>query len=481
MSDWANYSIRQLRQAIADGQVTVAAVAAEFRQRAEDNAALNAYLRLSETADKVTAIESTESKSAGRLHGIPIAHKDIFCARGELTTCASKILKNFRAPYDSTVVQKCAEAGAITIGRTNMDEFAMGSSGEHSAFGAIKNPWDTARTPGGSSSGSAVAVAARTVLAATATDTGGSIRQPAAFCGVTGIKPTYGRVSRWGMVAFASSFDQGGVIAKSAEDCAEVLSVMAGFDERDSTSHNMPDEDFTRHLTTPLAGQTIGIPKEFFGDGLDSDIATQVMDAAKLCEKNGAKLVDVALPASRYAISAYYILTCAEASSNLSRYDGIRYGERAAGADLNEVYVKSRSQGLGNEVKRRILIGTYVLSYGYYDAYFRKAMRVRKIILDDFNKAFSQCNFILGPTTPRPAFLLGAIKDDDPVSMYLQDIYTVPCNLAGLPAMSLPCGFVQNLPVGMQLIGKPFDEAALLSAGHQYQQLTDHHRQAPSL
>ncbi len=478
MNGIENKSINQLKLLIQSGELTAFELAQYFRNRAEQSTDLNAYLRLCDIAPTASAAPTAPQGSLG---GIPIAHKDIFCAKGEITSCGSKILSKFRSPYDSTVVEKAKQAGMITIGRTNMDEFAMGSSGEHSAFGLSKNPWDTKRTPGGSSSGSAVAVAARTVPVATATDTGGSIRQPAAFCGVTGIKPTYGRVSRWGMVAFASSFDQGGVIAKSAEDCALSLSAIAGFDERDSTSANRPTEDFSQGLSTPLQGKKIGIPKEFFSDGLNNEVATKVMDAAKTLEKNGATLVDISLPASRYAVSAYYILTCAEASSNLSRYDGVRYGERAENVStLDDLYIQSRTQGFGAEVKRRILIGTYVLSYGYYDAYFRKAMRVRKIIADDFTAAYNKCDLILGPTTPDIAFLLDSIADDDPVSMYLQDIYTVPSNLAGLPAMSLPCGFVRNMPVGLQLIGKAFDETTLLSVAHQYQQITEYHLQTPT-
>lgn len=469
MNDLENLSISALSALMGDGKISPGELAKYFRSRAEQSSDLNAYLRLCDI----------DTMPVGKLAGIPIAHKDIFCAKGEITSCGSKILSRFRSPYDSAVVEKCKQAGMVTIGRTNMDEFAMGSSGENSAFGLSKNPWDKKRTPGGSSSGSAVAVAARTVPVATATDTGGSIRQPAAFCGITGIKPTYGRVSRWGMVAFASSFDQAGILAKNAEDCAVSLSVIAGFDERDSTSSNRPDEDFTQKLSTSVSGKKIGIPQEYFSDGLNNEVASRVQEAAKLFEKNGATLVDVSLPSSRYAVSAYYILTCAEASSNLSRYDGIRYGERVDQKNLNDLYVQSRTKGFGAEVKRRILIGTYVLSYGYYDAYFRKAMRIRKIIADDFANAFKQCDLILGPTTPDVAFLLDSIKKDDPVSMYLQDIYTVPSNLAGLPAMSLPCGFAANMPVGLQLIGQAFDESTLLSVAHQYQQFTDFHQQMP--
>ena len=477
MSGIENLSLSALRALIDDGDMSAADIVEAFRCRANEMSHLNAFLRLSDDAAPPPAVADSP------LAGLPIAHKDIFCARGELTTCGSDMLKNHAAVYDSTVVEKLAAAGMVTLGRTNMDEFAMGSSGEHSAFGATRNPWDETKVPGGSSSGSAAAVAARLAPAATATDTGGSIRQPAAFCGVTGIKPTYGRVSRWGMVAFASSFDQGGVITKSAEDCALVLSAMAGFDERDSTSLQEAAEDFTRLLSTPLSGRVVGVPREFFGDGLNTDVAARVQEAIAQFESLGARVVDVSLPASKYAIPAYYVLTCAEASSNLSRYDGVRYGYRAAasndnGGDLRDMYEQTRARGFGGEVKRRILIGTYMLSYGYYDAYYRRAMKVRKLVADDFTRAFEQCDFIIGPTTPNTAFAAGAIAD--PVSMYMQDIYTVPVNLAGLPAMSLPCGFVDGMPVGLQLIGAPLAEAALLAAAHQYQQHSDYHLRMPT-
>lgn len=471
-----NYSLRQLRHCLLNNEISPAELSDLFYQRARRLSHLNAFLQLYTPGQQPDASALPDTPVAG----LPVAHKDIFCARDEQTTCGSKILEHFTSPYDSAVVEKCRTAGMMTLGRTNMDEFAMGSSGEHSAYGASRNPWDTTRVPGGSSSGSAAAVAARLVPAATATDTGGSIRQPAAFCGVTGIKPTYGRVSRWGMVAFASSFDQGGVIAKSAEDCALMLSVIAGFDERDSTSLEQPAEDFSRDLTTPLTNCRIGIPTEFFSSELDNDIATPLQTAARQLEKLGATLTTVSLKSLPHAISAYYVLTCAEASSNLSRYDGVRYGYRAQAAGLNEMYEQTRGQGLGSEVKRRILIGAYMLSYGYYDAYYRRAMKVRALIADDFRAAFEHCDILLGPTTPGTAFSLDAIAANDPVSMYLQDTYTVPVNLAGLPAISLPCGFSRNLPVGLQLIAPPLGEARLLNVAHQYQQHTDYHQQMPA-
>ena len=495
MSDWHQMGLRALRERLDEGAISASELFAHFRRRAETFADLNAFLSLSDYSD-------SEPSSVGKtpLAGIPIAHKDIFCAEGEKTTCGSKILENFVSPYDSTVVRRFREAGMPTLGRTNMDEFAMGSSGEHSAKGATKNPWDPLRTPGGSSSGSAAAVAARLAPVATATDTGGSIRQPAAFCGVTGIKPTYGRVSRYGMVAFASSFDQGGVIAVSAEDCALALSAIAGFDEKDSTSLEKGPEDFAGVLTESLKGLRIGTDRLLFPSrdrtdetatvpagyedmlehGAEPGICDQVEEAIGELQTMGATRVDIHLRQLLLAIPAYYVLTAAEASSNLSRYDGIRYGYRADGDDLTELYERSRSEGFGGEVKRRILTGAYVLSDGYYDAYYRRAMKIRKLIADDFAKAFEQCDVIITPTTPNIAFPLGAIKDDDPVSMYWQDLYTVPANLAGLPAMSVPCGFVDGMPVGLQLIGKPFSEPLLLRVAHQYQRQTDFHTQIPA-
>ncbi len=472
----ANCSLRELRTLLDENKISAPELAQLFRARAKQYSHLNAFLRINENDDYHPA-------AGNFLDGLPIAHKDIFCAQGEKTTCGSKMLAEFVAPYDSTVVENFRNAGMNTIGRTNMDEFAMGSSGEHSAFSASRNPWDENYVPGGSSSGSAAAVAARLTPVATATDTGGSIRQPAAFCGVTGIKPTYGRVSRWGMVAFASSFDQGGVIAKSAEDCALALSAMAGFDERDSTSLPQPAEDFTRQFDQPLSNIVIGVPKEFFSDGLDNEVASRVQEAIRQFEKQGATIKEISLASVKHAIAAYYVLTCAEASSNLSRYDGVRYGFRPTennDSDLTTMYEQTRTQGFGAEVKRRILIGTYMLSYGYYDAYYRRAMKVRTLIARDFEQAFTGCDVLLGPTTPSPAFALNAIADNDPVAMYLQDIYTVPVNLAGLPALSLPCGFSGALPVGLQLIGAPLAESLLLSVAHEYQKQNDYHLQMPA-
>ena len=396
----------------------------------------------------------------------------------------SKMLANFIAPYDAHVISQFDAAGAVNLGKTNMDEFAMGSSNETSYFGGVKNPWDLTRVPGGSSGGAAAAVAARLCAAATGTDTGGSIRQPASLCGFTGLKPTYGLVSRYGMIAFASSLDQAGPMAKSAEDCALMLNVMVGFDARDSTSLNHPIEDYARGLTKMLSGQPlkglkIGLPKEFFGDGLDANVAKVVQDAIAEYKKLGAELVDISLPNSHLSIPVYYVLAPAEASSNLSRYDGVRYGHRAAEyTDLNDMYMKSRNEGFGAEVKRRILIGTYVLSAGYYDAYYLKAQQIRRLIADDFVQAFKQCDIIMGPTAPSTAFKAGE-KANDPVAMYLQDVYTIATNLAGLPGMSIPAGFSNGLPVGLQLMGNYFDEARMLDVAHAYQQVTDWHLAMP--
>jgi aspartyl-tRNA(Asn)/glutamyl-tRNA(Gln) amidotransferase subunit A len=418
----------------------------------------------------------------GPLTGIPLAHKDIFCAEGWLTTCGSKMLSNFVSPYDATVIERFKAARTVTLGKTNMDEFAMGSSNETSFYGPVKNPWDTAAVPGGSSGGSAAAVAARLAPAATGTDTGGSIRQPAALCGLTGLKPTYGVVSRWGMIAFASSLDQGGPMAKSAEDCALLLNAMAGFDERDSTSLERPAEDYTRELEKPLAGLRIGLPREFFAEGLSADVAQAVEAAIAEYRKLGATTVDVSLPNMKLSVPAYYVIAPAEASSNLSRFDGVRYGHRAPQYDdLIDMYCKSRAQGFGAEVKRRILIGTYVLSHGYYDAYYLQAQRIRRLIAADFSEAFESCDLIMGPTSPTVAFNVGD-KAGDPVQMYLSDIYTIAVNLAGLPGMSIPCGTGdRNLPVGLQIIGNYFGEARMLNAAHRYQQATDWHARAPEL
>jgi aspartyl-tRNA(Asn)/glutamyl-tRNA(Gln) amidotransferase subunit A len=417
---------------------------------------------------------------AGPLTGVPLAHKDIFCADGWLTTCASRMLANFVAPYDAHVVERCNAAGMVTLGKTNMDEFAMGSSNETSYFGPVRNPWNRDTVPGGSSGGSAAAVAARLAPAATGTDTGGSIRQPAALTGICGLKPTYGLVSRYGMIAFASSLDQAGPMARSAEDLGLLLNVMAGHDPRDSTSVERPAEDYNRDLAQPLKGLRIGLPREFFADGLSPDVRRAVDEAVSEYRKLGATVVEVSLPNMGLSVPVYYVLAPAEASSNLSRFDGVRYGHRAAEyTDLMDMYKRTRAEGFGAEVKRRILIGTYVLSHGYYDAYYVRAQKLRRLIAQDFAEAFRQCDVIMGPTSPTTAFRLGE-KSADPVQMYLSDIYTIAVNLAGLPGMSIPCGFDGGgLPVGLQIIGNYFDEARMLNVAHQYQLATDWHRRAP--
>ncbi len=417
---------------------------------------------------------------AGPLTGVPIAHKDIFCAQGWRTTCGSKMLANFIAPYDAQVIERCNAAGMVTLGKTNMDEFAMGSSNETSFFGPVRNPWNRERVPGGSSGGSAAAVAARLAPAATGTDTGGSIRQPAALTGICGLKPTYGLVSRYGMIAFASSLDQAGPMAHTAEDLALLLNVMAGFDTRDSTSLQRAPENYLRDLARPVAGLRIGLPREFFAEGLTPEVQRAVEAAVAEYRKLGATVVDISLPSMGLSVPVYYVLAPAEASSNLSRFDGVRYGHRAAEyTDLLDMYKRTRAEGFGAEVKRRILIGTYVLSHGYYDAYYIRAQKLRRLIAQDFTAAFSQCDVIMGPTSPTTAFRIGE-KSDDPVQMYLSDIYTIAVNLAGLPGMSIPCGFDgAGLPVGLQIIGNYFDEARMLNVAHQYQQVTDWHLRAP--
>lgn len=417
---------------------------------------------------------------AGPLTGVPLAHKDIFCAQGWLTTCGSRMLENFVSPYDAHVVERCNAAGMVTLGKTNMDEFAMGSSNETSYYGPVRNPWNRDVVPGGSSGGSAAAVAARLAPAATGTDTGGSIRQPAALTGICGLKPTYGVVSRYGMIAFASSLDQAGPMARSAEDLGMLLNVIAGFDARDSTSLERPAEDYNRDLARPLAGLRIGLPKEFFAAGLTPDVQRAVEVAVAEYKKLGATVVDISLPNMELSVPVYYVLAPAEASSNLSRFDGVRYGHRAAEyTDLMDMYKRSRAEGFGAEVKRRILIGTYVLSHGYYDAYYIHAQKLRRLIAGDFVEAFKKCDVIMGPTSPTTAFKLGE-KSADPVQMYLSDIYTIAVNLAGLPGMSIPCGFDGGgLPVGLQIIGNYFDEARMLNVAHQYQLATDWHQRAP--
>jgi aspartyl-tRNA(Asn)/glutamyl-tRNA(Gln) amidotransferase subunit A len=448
------------------------------------NGKLNCFVTLDEDASLKQARAADEMRAAGRagpLTGIPVAHKDIFCAAGWKTTCGSRMLSNFVAPYDAHVVEQLNAAGTIVLGKTNMDEFAMGSSSETSWYGPVRNPWDTTTVPGGSSGGSAAAVAARLAPAAIGTDTGGSIRQPAARSGVCGLKPTYGVVSRYGMIAYASSFDQGGPFARTAEDLALLLNVMAGFDPRDSTSLQREREDYSRELDAPLEGLKVGRPAEFFGAGADPEVAAAVEAALAALEKLGCEIVDVGLPSVKLAVPVYYVLAPAEASSNLARYDGVRYGYRAPEhGDLTDMYEKTRAQGFGAEVKRRILVGTYVLSHGYYDAYYLRAQKVRRLIARDFQDAFRRCDVILGPVTPKTAFKLGE-KTSDPVQMYLEDIYTTPANLAGLPGMSIPCGFdAQGLPVGLQIIGNHFAEARMLNVAHQYQQGTDWHTRAPA-
>ena len=477
-------SLTELAGALAAGKVSAVELAARFLDRIERlNPAINAFVTLDRERTLAQAQAADERRAKGEsnpLLGVPLAHKDIFCTEGWLTTCGSKILANFVSPYDAHVVSRFKAAGAVMLGKLNMDEFAMGSSNETSHFGPVKNPWDTNRVPGGSSGGSAAAVAARLTPVATGTDTGGSIRQPAAFCGLTGLKPTYGVVSRYGMIAFASSLDQGGPMARSAEDCAIMLSAMAGYDERDSTSLDRPAEDYTRGLDEPLAGLRIGLPKEFFGPGMDDDVRGAVEAALDQYRKLGATTVEVGLPNSGLSVPAYYVIAPAEASSNLSRFDGVRYGHRAAEyGDLIDMYCKSRAEGFGAEVKRRILIGTYVLSHGYYDAYYLKAQKVRRLIATDFREAFTDCDVIMGPTTPSVAFHVGE-RSADPVQMYLSDIYTIAVNLAGLPGMSIPCGFgAHGMPVGLQIVGPWFGEAKMLNVAHQYQQATDWHARMP--
>lgn len=416
----------------------------------------------------------------GALLGAPIAHKDLFCTQNVLTSCGSKILTGFKAPYNATVVEKLASAGTVTLGKLNMDEFAMGSANESSHYGPVKNPWDLSRVPGGSSGGSAAAVAARLLPAATGTDTGGSIRQPAALTNLTGIKPTYGRVSRWGMIAYASSLDQGGPLARTAEDCALMLGAMAGFDPKDSTSVDQPIDDYLATLSQPLAGLRIGLPREYFGSGLDARIGEKVMAVVEELKKLGATVKDISLPNMQHAIPAYYVIAPAEASSNLSRFDGVRFGYRCENpVNLEDLYKRSRGEGFGVEVKRRIMVGTYALSAGYYDAYYIKAQQIRRLIKNDFVAAFNEVDVILGPTTPNPAWQIGT-KNHDPVAEYLEDIYTITANLAGIPGLSMPAGFVDGLPVGVQLLGNYFQEARLLNVAHQYQQVTDWHTQAPT-
>jgi len=483
MSDLHTLSVKALAESLRSKQVSAVEAATHFLARTGGNPH-NAFLDID---SEVTLAQARASDAkladgtAGPLEGVPVAHKDVFVTRDFVTTAGSKILQGYRSPFDATVVQRLAQAGMVTVGKLNCDEFAMGSANENSAYGAVTNPWDTARVPGGSSGGSAAAVAARLVPAATGTDTGGSIRQPASFCGITGIKPTYGRASRYGMIAYASSLDQAGPMARSAEDCALLLSAMCGPDlDRDSTSLDMPTEDFTASLNDSIEGLRIGVPKEFFGEGLHADVRAALDGALREYEKLGAKLVPISLPRTELSIPVYYIIAPAEASSNLSRFDGVKFGHRAKDyTDLVDMYKKTRAEGFGNEVKRRIMTGAYVLSHGYYDAYYLQAQKIRRMIADDFQNAFKECDVIAGPVAPSVAWKLGE-NANDPVADYLADIFTLPASLAGLPGMSLPAGFgAGGMPVGMQLIGNYFKEAQLLNAAHRLQQATDFHLRQP--
>ena len=483
MSDLHNLSVKALATLLQTKEVSAVEVATRFLARMGGNPH-NAFLDIDSEVTLAQACASDAklaNGTAGPLEGVPVAHKDVFVTRDFATTAGSKILSGYRSPFDATVVQRLRTAGMVTLGKLNCDEFAMGSANENSAYGPVQNPWDTARVPGGSSGGSAAAVAAGLAPAATGTDTGGSIRQPASFCGITGIKPTYGRASRYGMIAYASSLDQAGPMARSAEDCALLLSAMCGADiDRDSTSLDMPTEDFSASLNHSLEGLRIGIPKEFFGEGLAADVRAAVDSALREYEKLGAKLVPISLPRTELSIPVYYIIAPAEASSNLSRFDGVKFGHRAKDyTDLVDMYKKTRAEGFGNEVKRRIMTGAYVLSHGYYDAYYLQAQKIRRMIADDFQNAFKECDVIAGPVAPSVAWKLGE-NAGDPVADYLADIFTLPASLAGLPGMSVPAGFgADNMPVGLQLIGNYFKEAQLLNAAHRLQQATDFHLRKP--
>ena len=480
-----NASLAELSAALGAGKISSVELTRLFLERIGSlNGELNAFI----TVDKPDALararhadEQRRRGASGPLAGIPIAFKDIYCTKGLRTTCGSRMLTNFVSPYDAHVVEQFEQAGAVLLGKCNMDEFAMGSSNENSHFGPVRNPWNRRRVPGGSSGGSAAAVAGRMAPAATGTDTGGSTRQPAAFSGVCGLRPTYGLVSRYGLVAFASSLDQAGPIARSAADLALLMNVMAGFDSRDSTSVDRPKEDYARKLNPELEDLRIGLPKEYFGEGIAPGVRKAVEAAVAWFSAQGARAVPLELPLTKLAVPVYYVIAPAEASSNLSRFDGVRYGHRAKEyADLLDMYCRTRAEGFGAEVKRRILVGTYVLSHGYYDAYYLQAQRVRRLIADEFSRAFERCDVILGPTAPSTAFEIGA-KSEDPVQMYLGDIFTIPAPLAGLPALSIPCGFDEaGLPVGLQLMGRHFSEGLLLGAAHRYQQATDWHRRVPT-
>ena len=479
-----NLTLAQLSAGLASGDYSSVELTRHFLDRINRlDPEFNSFISVTEEQALASAAQADARRATSDaihpLTGVPIAHKDIFCTQGVRTSCASQMLDNFIPPYNATVVENFITAGAVVLGKTNMDEFAMGSSNETSWYGPVKNPWNTNTVPGGSSGGSAAAVAARIAPAATATDTGGSIRQPAALCGISGLKPTYGRVSRWGMIAFASSLDQGGPLARTAEDLALMMNVMASYDSKDSTCLDLDVPDYTANLNQNLNGLRIGLPKEYFEEGLNPGTARAVDAAVKEFEKLGASVKEISLPHSALSVPAYYVIAPAEASANLSRFDGVRYGYRCENpTDLRDLYMRSRAEGFGEEVKRRILVGAYCLSAGYYDAYYNKAQQVRRLIKQDFVSAFEEVDLILGPTCPNPAFEFGS-KGDNPVAMYLEDIYTISTNLAGLPGMSIPCGFVDNKPVGLQIIGNYHDEARMLNAAHKYQQSTDWHDKAP--
>lgn len=476
-------TLAELSAMLESGEVSSVELTQSFIDRIKQlDPQLNSFITVTEMQALAQAKAADQQRAAGKagpLTGVPVAHKDIFCTLDVKTSCGSKMLDNFVAPYNATVVEKMAEAGVVMLGKTNMDEFAMGSSNETSYYGPVKNPWNTQAVPGGSSGGSAAAVAARLTPAATGTDTGGSIRQPASLCGITGLKPSYGRVSRYGMIAFASSLDQAGPMAQTAEDCALLLNAMSGFDPRDSTSLEKAVPNYTQALNDSLKGLKIGLPKEYFGEGLDPDVSIVINQAIEQYKSMGAELVEISLPNTHLAVPVYYVVAPAECSSNLSRFDGVRFGYRCKDPkDLEDLYKRSRGEGFGDEVKRRILVGAYALSAGYYDAYYLKAQQLRRLISEDFTRAFEQVDVIMGPSSQEVAFNIGE-KSDDPVSMYLSDIYTIAVNLAGLPGMSIPAGFSKNMPVGLQVIGNYFDESRLLNVAHQYQQQTDWHKQIP--
>jgi len=479
-----NKTLAELAKALDQGEVTSVELTQHFLKRITGvGAPLNSMISVCQDSALAEAEQADKQRKNGAVHplcGVPIVHKDIFCTNGVKTSCGSLMLDNFIAPYDAHVISQCKQAGMVMLAKSNMDEFAMGSSNETSYYGAVKNPWDLERVPGGSSGGSAAAVAARLTPIATGTDTGGSIRQPAALCGITGLKPTYGRVSRYGMIAFASSLDQAGPMTRSAEDAALFMNVIAGHDPRDSTCLNKPVPDYSATLNDDIKGLKIGLPKEYFDSQLDSAIADVIHQAIDELKKAGVEFVDISLPNTELAVSAYYVVAPAEASSNLSRFDGVRFGYRCKDPkDLMDLYTRSRSEGFGAEVKRRIMVGTYALSAGYYDAYYLKAQKVRQLISEDFRQAFEKVDIILGPTSPNVAFKIGE-KSDDPIAMYLSDAYTIAVNLAGIPAMSIPGGMLNGLPVGLQLIGNYFEEGRLLNLAHQFQQLTDWHQAVPA-